>query len=567
MQKTDIFYQAADYLRLSKEDGDFSISSGKQESNSISSQRELIRQFVRNTSDIELVAEFCDDGYTGTNFDRPDFKAMMDAVKAGKINCIIVKDLSRFGRDYIESGKYIEKIFPQLGVRFIAINDHYDSAVSNGSDSIILPFKNLINDSYSRDISIKVRSNLEIKRRRGEFIANFPVYGYARSPEDKNRLVVDDFAAVVVRDIFRWRIEGLSTQKIADRLNQRGTLSPMEYKRANGSNYASCFKTNYHSAWSAVSISRILSNVVYTGTLAQGRRTTPNYKVKKVIVKDESDWVCIENAHEAIISMAEFHLVQELSKSDSRSAPGSASVHPLSGKVFCAQCGRLAKRSTVSSNGRKYAYYNCPDAVTGSAAQSSSHSSEKDGCVSRRISEKELDAAVLATLQAQISLIMDMEQALAQIDELAWEKREVKRLEAEIAMQEEVVEKNNSLKVGTYEDLRDGLITKDEYSSLKDQFAARVHEAEEAILRLKRECDTVKESLGGQQGWLSQFRKYQNVTCLDRTLIVNLVERILLYPNRQIKVRLRHSDQFADILEFLQAQDTSQNDASTKEAV
>ena len=242
MQEKWNVYHAAIYLRLSKDDGDISFSSKKQESNSIQSQRELLTAFLRQHPEMELYGEYKDDGWTGTNFDRPDFQRMLEDVKAGKINCIVVKDLSRFGRDYILCGKYIEKVFPQLGVRFIAVNDGYDTLTATGTDSIVVPFKNLINDSYSRDISIKVRTNLEVKRRQGACIANFAVYGYAKDPEDKNHLVEDPYAAGVVRDIFTWAVEGLSPGSIASRLNQLGVLSPMEYKKSQGLRFKTQFK-------------------------------------------------------------------------------------------------------------------------------------------------------------------------------------------------------------------------------------------------------------------------------------------------------------------------------------
>lgn len=239
----DQIYRVAIYLRLSKDDGDFSFSDGgKTESNSIQNQRELLHAYLAKHPEMELYGEYKDDGRTGTNFDRPDFQRMMEDVRKGAINCIIVKDLSRFGRDYIECGKYIEKIFPQLGVRFISVNDGYDTAASSSTDSLVIPFKNLINDSYSRDISIKVRTNLEVKRRQGEFISNFAVYGYCKDPADKNHLIVDEYAADVVQNIFKWKIEGLSPNSIAVRLNKLGILSPMEYKRSHGSRYSTKFK-------------------------------------------------------------------------------------------------------------------------------------------------------------------------------------------------------------------------------------------------------------------------------------------------------------------------------------
>ena len=225
-------YRAALYVRLSKEDGD------KEESDSIVNQKDLIRAFLADKPDIHICAECVDDGYSGANFDRPSFKRMIRDIEAGKISCVIVKNLSRFGRNYLEVGDYLEHLFPFLGIRFIAVNDNYDSI--NGrtsSDKILIPFKNLINDAYCRDISIKVRSQLDIKRKKGDFIGSFAVYGYWKDPSDRHKLVVDEYAAAVIRDIFRWKLEGASQQRIADRLNGRGELSPMEYKRFCGLQY------------------------------------------------------------------------------------------------------------------------------------------------------------------------------------------------------------------------------------------------------------------------------------------------------------------------------------------
>lgn len=225
-------YKAAIYLRLSKEDGDFSISGEKLESDSISNQRMLIKEYLKKHPEITVVKEYCDDGFTGANFERPDFNRMMEAVRAGLVDCIVVKDLSRFGREYIEAGDYIQKIFPRLGIRFIAINDNYDSAQPGAADNeLVLPFKNLMNDSYCRDISIKVRSNLDAKRRNGQFVGSRVVFGYLRSPDNKNQLVIDPLAAPVVQDIFKWKIEGLSPAQIADRLNDANVLLRLSTRR------------------------------------------------------------------------------------------------------------------------------------------------------------------------------------------------------------------------------------------------------------------------------------------------------------------------------------------------
>mgnify|MGYP000419407330 CR=1 FL=1 len=289
--------RAAAYLRLSIEDGD------KAESNSIGNQRELIRDFAAERPGLHLVEEYADDGYTGTNFERPGFKRMMEDIKSGKINCIIVKDLSRLGRNYIEMGKYLEQIFPMMGIRFIAINDNYDNAntESSDSDSIVVPFKNLLNDSYCRDISIKVRSQLDMKRRKGEFIGGYAIYGYCKDKRNKNRLVVDEYAADIVRSIYRRKLEGMSAQAIAEQLNSENVLAPSEYKRLCGLNYHSGFKAGTHAKWQAIQVLRILKNEVYTGTMVQGRRQKINYKIKKIRDVEESGWIRVPNMHEAII--------------------------------------------------------------------------------------------------------------------------------------------------------------------------------------------------------------------------------------------------------------------------
>lgn len=295
------------YVRLSREDGD------KEESNSVTGQKDLIRDYMTRHPELRECGMKVDDGFTGSNFDRPAFQEMMAEVKAGNINCIVVKDLSRFGRDHLEAGEYLERIFPFLGVRFIAINDNYDSLNSNSeSDELIVPFKNLINEAYCRDTSIKIRSQLEIKRKRGDFIGSFAVFGYRKDPADHHHLLVDEYAADIVRDIFRWKLEGLSAGDIAIRLNDDGIPTPMDYKQSQGINYSTSFRVKEKSEWSAGMILRILKNPVYIGVLEQGRVTTPSYRVKRLVNKPREEWAVVENCHEAIIGRYDFESVQKL---------------------------------------------------------------------------------------------------------------------------------------------------------------------------------------------------------------------------------------------------------------
>ena len=345
-------YRAAIYVRLSKEDGD------KVESDSIVNQKELIRQYLTDKPDIEVHSVRVDDGYSGANFDRPAFQQMLKDIRSGQIDCVIVKDLSRFARNFVEAGRFLDQEFPLYGVRFIAINDGYDSIQrKGGADDIVLPFKNLVNDAYCRDISVKIRSQLEVKRKKGDFIGSFAVYGYLKDPDDRHKLVIDEYAADVVRDIFKWKLEGLSQQRIAERLDDQGILSPMEYKRYCGMKYKSGFQINPKARWTAVAIDRILKNQFYVGTLVQGKRSTPNHKIKKLMQKPENEWVCIEHNHEPIIEREIFDTVNRLLMKDTRIAPQEQTVYLFSGLLFCGDCRRSMVRNNNNRGGKIYTYY------------------------------------------------------------------------------------------------------------------------------------------------------------------------------------------------------------------
>ena len=347
-------FNADIYLRISKEDGD------KEESDSISNQRDLILEFLKSMPDIRVNKIRIDDGFSGVDFNRPSFTEMINDITAGVVNCVIVKDFSRFGRNYIETGKYIQVLFPRSGIRFIAVSENYDSAKAQGySSNIIIPFKNIINDAYSADISGKVRSHLDVKRKKGDFVGAFAVYGYMKDESNHNKLVKDIFASDVVRDIFVWKLYGMSAFSIAERLNSGGVLSPAEYKRHLGMRFSTPFKTSKSSKWQAQTVSRILSNEIYTGVLEQGKRVTPNYKVRKRVDLPKEKWVRYENAHEPIIDKDQFRRVQELMKQDTRAASKNENVRPLSGVIKCADCGSAMIHKTNSRKGKRYGYYVC----------------------------------------------------------------------------------------------------------------------------------------------------------------------------------------------------------------
>lgn len=542
----DQTFKVAIYLRLSKEDDDLSCSSGaKSESNSISNQRKLIYDFMKSHPELELYGEYKDDGKSGSNFDRAEFQRMMKDIEAGKVNCVVVKDQSRFGRDYIDVGKYKEKIFPKLGVRFITINEGYDSLSATSSDDLAFTINSFVYDFYIRDISTKIRTNLTAKKQNGEYAGAFVAYGYVKDSNDKSKLVVDPFAANVVRDIFRWKIEGLSPQNIAVRLNELGIPSPAEYKKLSGSNYKTSFQTSSKAVWSHVSVRRILKNEIYLGVMIQGKRTTPNYKTKTVVTKAESEWLRVEGTHEAIISVRDFELVQELLRDDTHCRAGDVTVPVYAGRIYCGDCGAAAVRKTVSYAGRRYVYYVC-----------NANKHDKTVCSRHSIREDILGQVIYQTVRHQIDLLLDVDKALRQFENLSWEKHKLKQLDASIEIQEEVVRKNNTLRLGIYEDLRAGLLDRSEYESLKKELAERIAEATAAIEKLNKEKREILDGVSKQQSWIEQFRQYENVTELTRPMVIHLIERINIFEDSNIEIVFRHRNQIEEILRFISEQTT-----------
>ena len=527
-------WNATLYLRLSRDDGD------KEESNSITGQRELLRDYIRNRPEFHEYAVRIDDGFTGSNFERPDFKKMMEDVKEGRTDCIIVKDLSRFGRNYLDAGEYIEKIFPFLGVRFIAVNDNYDSlAGKNASDDLIIPFKNLINEAYCRDISVKVRTQLEIKRKSGQYIGAFAVYGYMKDEADKNRLVVDEYAADVVRDIFKWKLEGMSPQDIAARLNQSGILSPMEYKKSLGMKFATSFKANPQAVWSANAVLRILKNQVYIGVLTQGKETTPSYKVRKRVTKPEDEWTVIPDSHEAIIRREDFDSVQKVLSLDTRRSPEDSNVQLFSGMVFCGECGASMVRKTVPSGNKKYVYYVC-----------SAHKQDKS-CSSHGIRDAALEEVVLETVKQYIRDVVDLDDLLAMTDTAPLRTAEAQKVQRQLDKKRSEHERLQKLLMSLYENLADGIIDREEYARFKQSYTERAAECEKQMDALQESLVQIKEHGGEHREWMAQFRKHQNITELERSIAVALIDRILIYKDNRVEVHFRFEDEFAWQMDIL----------------
>lgn len=520
-------FRTAIYARLSKEDGD------KEESNSIVSQKEICRKYISEHEDLKLVKIYVDDGYSGVSADRPGFIEMLDAVRSKKIDAVICKDLSRFARNYIDGGKYLEKVFPSLGVRFIAVNDGYDSVTGNQStNSIIVPFKNLMNDSYCSDISVKIRTNLNAKRHRGEFVGAFAPYGYMKDPTDKNHLVVDEYAGDIVRKIFSLFKDGYSVGRIAEWLNDNGVMSPMEYKISSGLNYYSAFRRRTEARWSYITVRRILMNEVYIGMLVQGKRGTPNYKVKVIQERDESEWVSVENNHEPLVSYEDFMSVKEMLGRDMRSASNDTEDNVFSGFLFCGDCGQPMIRNAVKSKGKKYYYYIC------------STNRRREGCKSHSISAGLLEKAVLGAVKTQIGEVLDISEALDYIDRLPSTDRAGFNYETQIERLEDEIDKSKRLKRRTYEDLTDGVITKKEYFEFRKQYDCFIEEKSEALARVIKERDEASLAGDTERAWVALFREYDGIEKLTHRVLMALVDKIFIYEDHTVEVEFKYGDEF-----------------------
>lgn len=533
-------YHAAIYVRLSKEDGDVA-SAAKAESNSISNQKNLIKDFLKDKDDIIVVSERVDDGYSGSNFERPGFQMMMDDIRRGTVDCVIVKDLSRFGREYIDSGKYIERLFPALGVRFIAVNDHIDSKEENSRDDIVVPFKNLMNDAYCRDISIKIRSHLEVKRRNGEYIGAFTPYGYKKDENDRNRLVPDLYAAGVVKDIFRMKLHGMSQTAIADHLNGQGILSPMEYKHSLGIRIQDNFKTHEQAEWSSMSVRRVLENEVYVGTLIQGKHSTPNHKIKKIMDKPEEEWIRIEDSHEPVVSKREFAIVQRLLGMDTRTSPNEDEVYVLSGLAVCADCGAPMIKRNVPAGGKVYSYYIC------------SKNAATKQCGTHRIPKDKLERLVFDVLKTHIASVLDAGRILEYVNTVPFQELEIKELERQKEAKEQEIQKSRELRDMLYEDLKEGIVSKEDYAELYEGYNNKRKKAEEAVRKISRTIQDVLDAKTDKYEWLRYFKEYQNISELSRTAAVELIERVRVSDKNHIEIDFSFQDCFQSALSQIQS--------------
>ncbi len=519
-------YIIAIYIRLSSEDGD--LSDDKSESNSVSNQREYIRRFIGRSPELQdaQILEFCDDGHTGTNFDRPAMKRLLDLVRQGKINCIIVKDLSRFGRDYIEVGDYLEQIFPLLGVRFIAINDSYDSKDHPyGSAGLIdVSFRNVIYDLYSKDLSEKVKSTKRQLAEKGYYMSPYAFFGYKKDPLDKHSLEVDEAAAGTVRRIFSMVQQGYSTTEIAQIFNRENVPTPLQNKRSQQVTRKWNSVKRDDNFWTSAIVRKLAADERYTGKLIYGkttRKTVGNPTLSKL---PREQWVVIEDGCPAIISTEDFEQVQALLRKGSP-ATTRASDRVFYRKVRCGNC-RLAMTRMKSA----HPYYIC-------------HSYRQNpdiGCPQVRMDEKELEQAILAAIRQQAQLLRSVVRGVQKKRE-GGKKQEASAARKTQACEDKIAMRRRE-KLQAFEDMAAGRISQKVYQSKCGKCDAHIREQEDKIQRLKSSLQTTETTELSPD--LKKLISYTNVRTLTRELVDELISSIYVHGENSIEIIWTFQDEY-----------------------
>ena len=536
-QQNSTRYRTALYLRLSREDGD------KTESDSIANQRTLLEAYAADHPELCIVDEFADDGYSGSNFERPAFQRLFQELEQGTINCILVKDLSRFGRNYIEVGRYLERIFPVMRVRLIAVTDNYDSQSAwKTSDSIMVPMRNLLNDAYCRDISVKIKSQLAVKRKRGDFVGSFAAFGYQKDPANHTKLIVDELAAETVQNIFRWKISGMSNQGIAKVLNEKQIPTPAAYHVAENHVYSGQKAWDLQrSLWTSGTVYHILKNEKYKGTYVGAKFIMPvpcKHRIRRAPVEQQ---VRIEDSHAAIVTPEEFEQAQKvimLQHGNHQAGKYTKHQYPLKGKVYCGYCQKLMKYRVLKNLGPSF---NCRFSAT----------AVDSPCKRIPISEEVLEEIVRNALTAQIKQaehileILHERERKALICFSALERQEEK-LSTEKA---EIVKQ----RVALYEQYADGNMSKEEFIRQRDAYRVQEDERMEQIQRLRIEKNQifqpVKKDTDNLQAVMDTVGEAGDVMHLSQNVVETFIDRIEVFNTERVKIRFTFEDVLAGYAE------------------
>ena len=535
--RSDI-WKCALYIRLSREDGD------KAESDSIVNQRKLLVSYVEEHEEFQFYDTYIDEDYTGTNFNRPAFMQILKDIKSKKINCVIVKDLSRFGRDYLGAGNYLENILPSYNCRFISILDDLDSFVKpEEMTGLMVRVKSLIHDQNSQDISKKVRAAKDMLRQEGKFTDGNAPYGYYREQSNKHKLLIDEKAAEIIRMIYDMYLSGMGVIRIAQRLTRLG-ISPCSVYKKTGKIYLD-ESMKEQKNWPPITVRSILSNKTYIGTLEQKRQTTKNYKNKKRITLDESKRIIVNGTHEPIISKETFGLVQsEFAKHCTNTSSNEEKVYPLSGYIRCGECGYAMKRNPTYQKGKWYVYYKCK------------LHNHQGGIVcehSKCIREEKLFETLLEIINLQIRTLVSSKWLIERINEDKSNQKVWVNYNIIIRQKEKEAEKYKQLKLDCYIDWKNNSLTKEEYLFSKDKFDKNIAVLKNDIIKLKDDYENEEEIRGNKLGWLDNIVKYGEIKELNREIIVRLIEMIYITKGNEIKVVFKYADKFEKLKEYIEA--------------
>ena len=534
------------YIRLSREDLQ-KINRGLDDSNSVKNQRDILNDFHFNhAEEFESYTEYVDDGHTGTDTERESFQRLLGDVMSGKINCVVVKDLSRFARNYSDAGSLIDNLFVQMGIRFISLAEGVDSYLNPDSvNSIIVPITNVMNDQYCYQTSKKIRQVFDYKRRNGQYIGSFAPYGYIKDPKDKHQLIVDPEAAEIVKKIYEMCLQGTAKLQIVMYLNDHGIPSPTAYRKLKGLPYSPAISDA--PMWGNKIITDILRNPIYTGDLVQGRRRVKSYKVHQIEAVPEEEWVRVPDTHEAIITHETFDRVQALLLRDTRTTPKGRELHLFSGFLKCADCGKSVTRSQSGKN----VYYAC----------STYKNRSRTACTMHSIKHNRLEAAVLFAIQYQVSTAVSYSEIVTRINAAPLKKSQSHRLNDQIAAKEKELTKITRYKQSLYQDWKDGEITQQEYREMKADYERQAAGLSDLLARLTAERKELSNGVDQQHPALVAFAKYQNIEKLTREILIELVDHIKVYENGNISVHFKFADEFRRIADYIEINTTDTAEA------
>ncbi len=510
------------YIRLSQEDKDKKYES---DSESVINQKELLRNYVKNNN-FNLVKEYVDDGFSGTDFERPGFKSLLEDINNKKINCVIVKDLSRLGRDHVMTGYYIETFFPENNIRFISILESFDSfknQASNDSSTFIIA----CNDYYSKQNSIKIRNVLNEKRKSGKFVGSLPCYGYMRDPEDKGHLIPNPETAPIVKKIFKWRADGIGPTEIANRLNKLHVVTPSGYK-----------KTNYSSRlidrdnWNISTVKKILINRIYTGDLVQHTQTKVSYKSKKKITLDEKLWIVVENTHEPLVDKDTFDYVNNLRKRNTRNyeIKTGREKRLLEGKLFCKECGN--RLTVLYRKKQDYWSVNC---------NRYSRDPVRGRCYSHFYPYNYLEEQVLEQINKSVSKLMkelDLKQLNDEVVKSVCKETNnidnvIKNLEIE---KEKITKRITTL----YNDRCDGVISTETYKELAKESETKLKEINNLIDNENIKKYKIKNKANVLPDYTKKIKKLLDLNKPKKELIDTLIDKIVIDKDRNITIYFKY---------------------------